>query len=159
MGTLRGNGAQVKSKIYLFTAIISLLILFPACVPPLETATVTDVIDGDTIRIDTGQLVRYIGIDAPEMSPNAERFGKEAWSLNAALVSGKEVTLERDVSDTDQHGRLLRYVYVENIFVNGELVRLGLARAKAYPPDTENQKHLERLQTVAQETGRGMWAK
>ena len=140
-------------------AIILLLIPLCACRSAPETATVTRVIDGDTIVIDTGQSVRYIGIDTPEVHPDMEAYGREAWKANRQLVEGKEVRLERDVSETDKYGRLLRYVYADNIFVNAELVRQGLAEAKAYPPDTKYQKSLEGLETVARETGRGMWAK
>ncbi len=145
-------------KIWL-PVVISLLCLLTACGPAPEIATVTRVIDGDTIVIDTGQEVRYIGIDTPEIYPTREPYGDQAWKVNRHLVEGKEVRLERDVSDTDQYGRLLRYVYVEGIFVNGELVILGLAEAKAYPPDTKNQEHLEWLETVARESHRGMWQK
>ena len=81
----------------------------------------------------------------------------EAWQANRKLVEGKEVRLERDVSETD-NGRLLRYVYVDGIFVNAELVREGLAEAKAYPPDTKYQEYLEELETQARQAGRGMWA-
>ncbi|MFH1652127.1 MAG: thermonuclease family protein [Chloroflexota bacterium] len=149
----------MRSRLWLIAPLFLLLFPLAACRPPLATATVTEVIDGDTIVIATGQRVRYIGIDAPEIYPQAERFGQEAWSLNAALVSGKKVTLERDVSRTDQYGRLLRYVYVDNLFVNAELVRRGLARARAYPPDTRYQASLQGLEDVARESGRGMWAK
>jgi len=147
----------MRSKTWLLAIIIFLLLLC-AC-SPLETATVTRVIDGDTIIIGSGQKVRYIGIDTPEVQPEPEAYGMEAWQVNRRLVEGKEVRLERDVSDTDKYGRLLRYVYVDNIFVNAELVRLGLAEAKAYPPDTKCQKHLDGLEAVARESERGMWAK
>jgi len=74
-------------------------------------------------------------------------------------MAGKVVYLERDVSEVDKYGRLLRYVYVDDIFVNAELVRAGLACAKAYPPDTKHQDYLEKLEQEARQTGRGMWAK
>jgi micrococcal nuclease len=68
--------------------------------------------------------------------------------------------LERDVSETDPYGRLLRYVYVDSIFVNAKLVREGLARAKAYPPpDTKYQDYLEQIESEAKEAGLGIWAK
>jgi len=140
-------------------ALLLLLLPLSACFNSPETATVTRVIDGDTIVIDTGQKVRYIGIDTPEVYPQAEPYGKEAWEVNRHLVDGKPVRLERDVSDTDRYGRLLRYVYVDEIFVNAELVRLGLARAQAYPPDTRNQQYFEELEVIARETHQGMWAK
>ncbi len=66
------------------------------------------VIDGDTIVIEGGHHVRYIGIDASERDEPLYREAKEA---NGALVKGKTVRLERDVSDRDRYGRLLRYVY------------------------------------------------
>ena len=116
-------------------------------------------IDGDTITIEGGYDVRYIGIDTPEIHPNVEAFGIEAWQANRQLVEDKEVRLEGDVSETDKYGRLLRYVWVDNILVNAELVKQGLAQAKAYPPDTKYQDYLEEMETEARETGKGIWAK
>ncbi len=116
-------------------------------------------IDGDTITIEGSYRVRYIGIDAPEIHPGVEAFGIEAWQANRKLVEGKEVRLERDVSEKDKYGRLLRYVWVDNILVEAELVRQGLARAKAYPPDTKYQDYLEQMEAEAREAGWGMWAK
>ena len=103
--------------------------------------------------------MRYIGIDTPEIYPQLEAFGREAWQANRRLVEGKEVRLERDVSETDKYGRLLRYVYVDDTFVNAELVRQGLAQVKAYPPDTKYQDYLAKMETEAREAARGMWAK
>ncbi len=116
-------------------------------------------IDGDTITIEGGYRVRYIGIDTPEIHPDLEAFGIEAWEANRRLVEGKEVRLEQDVSEKDKYGRLLRYVWVDGIFVNAEMVRQGLAQAKAYPPDTKYQDYLEQMEAEAREAGRGMWAK
>ena len=119
---------------------------------------VTQVVDGDTIIIEGDYRVRYIGIDTPEIHPEVEAFGMEAWQANRRLVEGKEVRLEGDVSETDKYGRLLRYVYVDDIFVNAELVRQGLAKANAYPPDIKYQNYLEELETEARQAGRGIWA-
>ena len=149
----------MNSRLWLFTVIFLLLLLLTGCSSPPDTARVTRVIDGDTITIAGGYKVRYIGIDTPEVYPRVEAFGIEAWQANRELVEGKEVRLERDVTETDRYGRLLRYVYVDDIFVNAELVRLGLARSKAYPPDTEYQDLLEEMEAEAREAGRGMWAK
>jgi len=117
------------------------------------------VVDGDTITVEGGYRVRYIGIDTPEIYPEVEAFGMEAWQANRRLVEGKEVRLERDVSETDKYGRLLRYVYVDGVVVNAELVKQGRARAKAYPPDTKYQDYLQKMEAEAREAGRGMWAK
>ncbi len=140
-------------------ALIILLGLIVGCSSPPATARVIQVIDGDTITIEGGYRVRYIGIDTPEVYPQVEAFGIEAWQANRRLVEGEEVRLERDVSETDKYGRLLRYVYVDGVLVNAELVKQGLARAKAYPPDTKYQDYLEEMEAEARSAGRGMWAK
>ena len=146
------------SRTCLLTIIISLLLLLHGCGSPPDTARVIQVIDGDTITIEGGYRVRYIGIDTPEIRPVPEVFAIEAWQVNRNIVEGKEVHLERDVSQTDRYGRLLRYVFVDDTFVNAELVRRGLARAKAYPPDTKYQDLLARMEAEAREAGRGIWS-
>ncbi len=148
----------MSSKIRLSAIILSTLLL-SGCISPPETAKVTRVIDGDTVTIEGNYRVRYIGIDTPEVYPKAEEYGIEAWEANRRLVEGKEVRLERDATETDKYGRLLRYVYVGDVFVNAELVRQGLAEAKSYPPDTKYQDYLEKLEAEARLAGRGMWAK
>ena len=145
-------------RVRLLAIFILLLLLICGCISPPDTALVIEVIDGDTIVIEGGYRVRYIGIDTPEID-DGEPFGIEALEANRELVEGKIVRLERDVSQTDKYGRLLRYVYVDGILVNAELVRLGLAEAKAYPPDTKYQEDLEELEREAREAGWGMWAK
>jgi len=149
----------MTKRISLPAVILCLLLFLSGCSAPPDTALVIEVIDGDTIVIEGGYRVRYIGIDAPEIHPDVEAFGIEAWQANRKLVEGKEVRLEKDVSDTDKYDRLLRYVYLENVFINAELVKEGLARAIAYPPDTKHQDYLEQMEAEAREAGRGMWAK
>ena len=122
-------------------------------------AQVTNVIDGDTIDVrfnDRLYRVRYIGIDTPET-------GKDLWDLatarNRALVTGKTVQLELDVSETDRYGRLLRYVYLpDGSLVNEILVREGLARVMPYPPDTAQDKRLQAAEAWARDRKLGIWA-
>ena len=148
----------MAKRTWLFTLILSLLLPLFGCGPPPDTARVIQVIDGDTIVIEGGYRVRYIGIDAPESHPEPEPFGLEAYQANLELVENKEVRLKEDVSDRDRYGRLLRYVWVDDILVNAELVGKGLARAKAYPPDTKYQDYLEQMEAEAREAGQGMWS-
>jgi micrococcal nuclease len=68
------------------------------------------------------------------------------------------VRLEKDISETDKYGRLLRYVYVGDLFVNAELVKLGYAQVATYPPDVKYQEYFLTLQREAEEAGRGLWA-
>ena len=120
-----------------------------------EVATVTRVIDGDTIdvRLDGATArVRYIGVNSPEREETCYR---DATAANAALVQGQRVTLVRDVSNTDRYGRLLRYVYVGETFVNAELVAGGYAESRSYPPDTAQQPYLDSLERAAKAAGRG----
>ena len=148
----------MNSRIWLSVVVLFLCLVIGCSAPP-ETAKVTQVIDGDTINIEGGYRVRYIGIDTPEIHPVLEAYGLEAWQVNRQLVEGKEVRLERDITETDKYGRLLRYVYVDDVFVNAELVKQGLAEAKDYPPDIKYQDYLEELEAEARKAGRGIWAK
>jgi micrococcal nuclease len=133
-------------------------VLLLSCAPVTESGIkVVRVIDGDTIEIAGGAHVRYIGIDTPETYPKTEFYGPEAKAKNIELVEGKVVTLEKDVSETDKYGRLLRYVYVDGVFVNGGLVRLGYAEAVAYPPDTRYQWQLSQLEKEAKAAKLGIW--
>jgi micrococcal nuclease len=124
-------------------------------------AVVERVVDGDTIVLESGERVRYIGIDTPETvhpSKPEECFGAEATKKNTELVEGKRVLLVQDVSDTDRYGRLLRYVYVQDVFVNNRLVEEGYAYASSYPPDVDKQEQLRKSQEEARRTERGLWA-
>ncbi|HET8568554.1 MAG TPA: thermonuclease family protein [Candidatus Limnocylindria bacterium] len=119
--------------------------------------------DGDTIRVRLNGLdvaVRYIGIDTPEtVDPrrDVQCFGREAATANAALVADKTVDLEKDVSETDRFGRLLRYVYVGDAMVNAELVRRGFAKATTYPPDVKYQERFVALEAEARRAEAGLW--
>ncbi len=120
-----------------------------------ELAKVAYVIDGDTVKLEDGRTVRYIGIDSPEMD---KCFAKEATAENKKLVAGKEIKMLKDLSETDKYGRILRYVYVGDNFVNEHLVRKGLAWAWNFPPDEKFKDLLKEAQTEAKENKRGLWA-
>ncbi len=125
--------------------------------------SVTRVIDGDTIEVlynGVPTRVRYIGVDTPETvhpSRPVECYGKEASERNKALVLGQSVRLERDITDTDRYGRLLRYVYVGDVFVNYALVVEGYAHARTYPPDVRHSELFREAEYEAREAGRGLW--
>jgi len=126
----------------------------------LQQAQVVRVIDGDTIEVSIGgktYKVRYIGIDTPETKDpqkGVEWMGPEAAAKNEELVGGKVVGLEKDVSETDRYGRLLRYVWVGDLMVNAELVRLGCAEVSTYPPDVKYVDCFLRLERDARDAGR-----
>lgn len=138
--------------IILFLLVVLLLPL--ACQTPSDMAVVTEVIDGDTIVIEGGYHVRYIGIDAPE---SGEFYYLQAKQENENLVAGKKIRLESDILDKDNYGRLLRYVYVGDNFINAEVVRQGCAWAVAYPPNVKYQVYLEAMENEARQTESGFW--
>ncbi len=121
---------------------------------------VTRVVDGDTIEIEGGLKVRYIGVDTPEtVHPNkeVECFGVEASNQNKFLVEGKMVRLEKDITDMDRYGRLLRYVYVGDVFVNLKLVQDGYAKSYTYAPDVKYQELFLEAQQKARSENKGLW--
>lgn len=135
---------------------------------PTVQASVVRVIDGDTIVVDVGGRLyhlRYIGMDTPEsVKPNTpvQPFALAATAANKALVEGKTVLLEKDVSETDQFDRLLRDVWVQRdgrlVLVGLELVRTGFARVTTFPPDVKNVDALLEAERQARAAGLGLWA-
>ncbi|MBI2831336.1 MAG: thermonuclease family protein [Chloroflexi bacterium] len=120
-------------------------------------AKVALVLDANSIILEDRDEVLYIGIETPRVMPTPAPFGLQALEANRRLVEKKEVRLERDFSERDRYGKLLRYVYVGDTFVNAELVRLGLARAVAIPPDIKYKELFEKLEREAREARRGIW--
>jgi len=121
---------------------------------------ISRVIDGDTVELASGERVRYLGIDTPETvhpSKPVECYGPEASERNNELVEGKIVTLMRDGPDTDQYDRLLRYVFVDGTFVNGDLVWGGYAYARSYGDTPLFYQTLVQLERSAREGDRGLW--
>lgn len=122
-----------------------------------EIGLVTNVIDGDTIEVQIDGVIyplRYIGMDTPEYNePNGDLASEE----NRKLIQGKIVTLVKDVSETDPYDRLLRYVFVEDVFVNYELIKIGYAEAVEYPPDTSCQFMFNQAEQDARSEAVGLW--
>jgi endonuclease YncB( thermonuclease family) len=135
-----------------------------SCIPgsPPQTGKVVDVVDGDTIKVlldadGATYSVRYIGMDTPENTGQIEYFGPEATAKNSELVYGKTVTLVKDVSETDQFGRLLRYVIADGLFVNYELVAQGYANTASYPPDIACIPTFQAVEQQASAFKLGLW--
>ena len=130
-----------------------------------ESVLVSRVIDGDTIQVfldGESQTIRYIGVDTPETrhpSIPVECYGPEASLFNEELVAGKHVLLEKDTTDQDKYGRLLRYVWIEGVgLVNHILVEAGYARVSTYPPDVKYEHLLIAAESSAQADGIGLWS-
>jgi len=119
-----------------------------------ETYKVATVIDGDTILLEDGRKVRYIGINTPERD---QPFYSEATDLNRRLVADKEVRLEFDNVTKDGFGRTLAYVYVEDIFVNLEIIRAGMALKYNDPDNHQYDDLFSQTIQAAKKQHIGMW--
>lgn len=134
----------------------------PECI--LDTrpvsATVLSVIDGDTIQVDINgvhEKVRYLGIDTPEMTATDPTEAKAAAKHNKDLVDGKTVYLYRGDTNSDQYGRLLRFVFVEDTFVNDDLVKNGYASSYNRPHDAACADLFNQSMSFAYKSTTGIW--
>ncbi len=133
--------------------------------PKGVAASVTRVVDGDTIHVDLGgtdETVRYIGIDTPEsVKPDTpvQCFAKQASAANARLVRGQDVRLRFDAERRDRYGRLLAYVYRadDGTFVNERLLRDGDARPLWIAPNTRFAARFAAVAAAARKADRGLW--
>jgi micrococcal nuclease len=132
----------------------------------IERATISRVVDGDTVVLQDGRTIRYLYIDTPETHrPNTpvQCFGPEASSYNGAF-KGAKVLLKSDKEGQDKYGRDLRIVFLDgrdtdNISqsINAQLVVNGFARVKVYKPNNTFETELTELQTKAQKENKGIW--
>lgn len=122
---------------------------------PTERARVERVVDGDTVALADGRRVRLLGINTPE---KGEPLYEEAAATLRELVQGQEVTLEFDEERKDQYDRTLAYLFKGELFVNGELVRRGLAYCFTWAPNTAHEDDFISLQRDARAARRGLWA-
>jgi len=145
----------------------------PTTTPTTDTglvaATVIEVVDGDTIRVSIdgrNYTVRLIGVDTPETRDPRQPvmcYGHEATAFTSEMIkrANNRVLLEKDVSETDQYGRILRYVWLEHPdgrrMLNYELVAQGYAQVVTYPPDVRHADWFLQAQREAREQGRGLW--
>jgi len=120
---------------------------------------VTAILDGSTIEVIIGgqrRTVRYLGINVPKVAP-AECYGAQAAARNSELVEGQTVRLEKDQTEADGNGRLLRYVFVRDVLVNADLLAQGLGRANVSAPDTRYGDLLRGKEAEARNAKRGLW--
>lgn len=145
------------NKGILLTAALSCLAVFLPGVSlsqPIMMAKAERVINGNTIVLANGDIVKYIGVEVDEETD----VGRAASNMNAELLAGADVRLEFDSVMRDRQGRLLAYVYVGDLMVNEVLLKMGLAKVEAYSSNTRYLTRFLRLQTEASKLGRGMWA-
>lgn len=149
-------------RILVFVALLAPSFV-PGCSPDDDcgptSATVARVIDGDTVELESGEIIRYIGIDTPESTQGADDcYGEEASIRNAELVEGQRVTIEYDLECTDRFDRLLGYLSVEGDEVNRRLIAEGFACTLFIPPNGSSRENEYRaLEVQAMQQMTGMW--
>lgn len=157
--------APAKTRVLNLPAPPPITTLFP-CLPQNTEriqAKVIRVVDGDTVDIEYNgkqYSVRYIGIDAPETGHGGvprEYFSEDATSRNTDLMEDQLVTLVKDISNTDQYGRLLRYVLIDDVFINHILVNEGYALSATFPPDIACANLFDEAQESARLNNKGLW--
>ena len=133
-----------------------------------DWATVLKVLDGQTIAVEwrgAKEVVRYIGVGAPELrqpveDPEEDQWARRARDWNRRLVEGRRLRLELDALPRDRQGHLLAYVFTEEgTFVNAWLIEFGFAEAVRLPPNLRYQEQFVRLERLAREKARGLWGR
>jgi len=131
-------------------------------------------VDGDTLLLSSGERVRLIGIDTPEMhesnklqrdsqrsgqdASTIQKLGRLSYEFTRNLVEGKRVSLEFDAEKYDKYKRLLAYVYLKDgTFVNAEIVKQGYASLMSIPPNVKYADLFQQLYREARENRRGLW--
>jgi micrococcal nuclease len=131
-------------------------------------------IDGDTLQLESGERLRLIGIDTPEVHDSEKLYkdsrrsgedvakikelGRRAWDFTRSLTEGKRLSLEFDVERHDKYGRLLAYAYLKDgTFVNARIVEEGYASLMTFPPNVKYAGLLSKLYRQAREQRRGLW--
>jgi micrococcal nuclease len=174
--TLTGPWGLLTMAIALLVALVS--VFFKPSQPVEQkymSVRVAQVYDGDTVRLNSGEKVRLIGIDTPELHDNPKtrrdmertgkdmatitRLGERAWHFSKSLLDGQEIKLEFDVVQRDKYGRLLAYVYLsDGRFVNEEIIKNGYAYPMTIPPNVRYADKFLALFEAAVDQKLGLWA-
>ncbi|RDU38952.1 nuclease [Neobacillus piezotolerans] len=136
----------------------------------LEKVTVGRVVDGDTIQTSDGRKIRFVGVNTPESTTRHETYGKEASDYTKSRLTGKQIWIQKDVSNTDRYGRQLRIIWlavpsddlnekeIRAKMFNAELVLNGYAEPSTYPPDVKYSDYFVKFAREAREQNKGLWA-
>lgn len=120
------------------------------------------VVDGDTVVLDGGTRVRLLGVDTPETkAPDrpVEPLGPEAAEFTRSHVEGRMVRLQFDRERKDRYDRLLAYVFIDDWFLNEELIRHGFSRAQLqYPYGSAMKRRFRAAENEARQARVGIWA-
>ncbi len=151
---MKRSSAVSRCILYAAFVLIVALLVF-TLYPSIRGIRVSQVTDGDTIVLNNGKVVRYIGIDTPEQG---DSLFAEATETNRQLVRGKKLRLEFDIDKRDRYGRVLAYVWADSLLVNAELIRRGLASVYLFSPNLKYRDDFVSLQKEARDSRSGIWS-
>jgi len=122
-------------------------------------ATVTRVVDGDTLELDDGRKIRLLLVDTPETTNGHDDcYGTNAVTFTSDLVLNKTVHLDFDVECTDRYGRTLAYVSVDGQEINTLIVQRGFGCVLHISPDGDSRyDEFKGYQVEAKSANRGLW--
>ena len=141
----------MNKVIFLYFLLIGSIL---GCTQQADTIFGVEIIDGDTFRLVTGEKVRLIGIDAPELSQPGGELSRE---YLAHLLLGNPITLEKGSEDRDKYNRLLRFVYINDLCINEEMIRQGYAEAR-YLSENPIRDYYLHLEIQAEAAKAGLWS-
>jgi len=158
----------VKKQKYLEKILTALFFIFVcSCAPNYDYShiRVVKVIDGDTVKLENGENLRYVGLDTPEIKIkrnnrfiySPQPYALEAKKLNENLVKNKIVRIEFDIEKTDKYNRLLGYCFIGNTLVNAKLIEEGFAVTYTIPPNVKYVDTFIKSQRLARKNKKGMW--
>lgn len=128
-----------------------------------ERATVVEVIDGDTVRLDDGWQVRLVGIQAPKLPLGRKNFKKwpladESKTALETLVLNRTVTLAYGGQRIDRHGRRLAHLFLDDeTWIQGNMLAAGMARVYSFPDNRTNMPEMLAAEGRARLKGAGIW--
>ena len=135
-----------------------------------EPVTVGRIIDGDTVETSDGRRVRLIGVNTPESTYRVERYGKEASKYTTLKLAGRQVWMQKDVSNKDCYARYLRMIWLEiptndmdkheirTKLFNADLILKGYAEPSTFPPDVKYREYFVQFAREARGKNKGLWA-
>ena len=155
------GGLTCRRQVGMIVRVLLLVCSLAGCADGQDFHKVRWVADGDTIILEDGRHVRYLGINTPETAHDGQPtqpFGKAAWRHNRKLVEKQLVRLEFDRERRDRFGRWLAHVYRrDGVWVNGALVEKGLAICLYTTKNTARWADLLSRQQTAMQARMGLW--
>ena len=150
----------MNKKLLVTAALLAIGVSISGGYTASAATTITKVYDGDTITLSTGEKVRLLQIDTPELSPT-ECYSKEARSALVSLLNAPgQLSLKTDpkLDKVDRYGRLLRYVFIGKTNINLKLVEIGAAAPYFYKGDKgQYSNQILKAAQTAKSKSIGLW--